>query len=490
MKSDSAEYVIVGGGIAGLSLADKLSAEGHDCLVLEAGSSNPVGDWRKLKWYDETRDLFEVDSSRAYNVQLSRVKALGGGTEAWEGYIPRWNETDFKLSSKFGVGKDWPFGYEEIEPYYSEAEYFLGAAGEASNPADSFRSKPYPLPPFEWSPYEKGVACRSKHIGVVWHPYPQARNSRPYGRRSNCNEIGTCNLCPIQARWSPRATLVPRLASRSNVRIETDATCRLARFDSRGNPEAVLISRKGGEERWVEFSKLILASGAIECSRWLLLIRRSMVGRDGFWSNPRIGTGYMDHPVIRVRADLDWHTGYSRQTNILATSHHFREYEPSTGAWGFCLNLNRRDLPRLWLAAHFEMPAVEENCIRLSSESLDCFGDPVARLKIGTDFNGFESTTERIHKSLQDVALAVGGRNLRYDPLQLWACHPMGGCSISNSEKEGVVDSNLKIWGTENCYVLSNGVFASGASVNPTLTLLSLSFRLSKHLLQNEGWNR
>ena len=56
---------------------------------------------------------------------------------------------------------------------------------------------------------------------------------------------------------------------------------------------------------------------------------------------------------------------------------------------------------------------------------------------------------------------------------------------MAASEASGVVDSNLKVFGTDNLYILSNAVFPSGAAVNPTLTLVALGFRFADHLLKS-----
>ncbi len=484
MASRKTQYLIVGGGVAGLSLADKLSKGGREAIVLEAGSSRPVGDWRRLDWYEDDRDRLEVVSNYKYNTKLLRVKALGGSVEAWEGYVPRWNKNDFQQNSLFGVGKDWPFGFDELEPYYCEAEKYLGVAGGELNPKDEARSMPYPLPPFEWTDYEREVASRTRGMGLEWHHVPQARNSLPYGRRSSCNGIGECNMCPIQARWTPRATLVPRLLANPRVEIWSESSCCELEVDATGNPCLAVVKRSDGSVLTVEFETLVLAAGAIECARLLLLTRLNLKGREGFWNNPNIGKGYMDHPVLRVKADVDWNAGRSRQTNILASSHSFRDFDKETGSWGFVLNLNRRILPKAWLAAHFEMPAVTSNSIRLSDEQSDLFGNPIASLRIGTDYDGFSATKARIDTVLGELARSFGGSNLIRDELQLWACHPMGGCPISAREGDGVVDANLKVWGSDNLYILSNGVFATGSSVNPTLTLVSLGFRLAERLLK------
>ena len=482
MRELEVETVIVGGGVAGLTLACSLAEARRECLVLEAGNSSPVGDWRDLKWYDPQRDFLSVESESVYRTDFLRVKALGGSAEAWEGYVPRWNVADFRQHSLFGVGVDWPFGYEDIEPYYREAERLVGAAGNAGNPKDGPRSAPYPLPAFEWSEYEKNVEDRTRDLGVKWHAYPQARNSIPYGRRSHCNGIGSCNYCPIQARWTPRSGLLPAIRSSSYAKVLTDAVCGDLLIGEDGTLRGLQGVMRDGAPFRVLAHRIVLAAGAIDSARILLATRSCMGRRDGFWRNELIGAGYMDHPIFRVQAEVGWRVGASRQTNILATSHTYRDYDRQTGAWGFALNLNRRALPQLLLAAHFEMPAIRENRICLDFDRLDFAGRPFPKLHITTNYDGFSATESRIRKTLNEVAMAAGGRNLVQHPLQLWACHPMGGCAISCSPRHGVVDADLNVWGSKNLYVLSNAVFATSAVVNPTLTLISFALRLADHL--------
>lgn len=137
----------------------------------------------------------------------------------------------------------------------------------------------------------------------------------------------------------------------------------------------------------------------------------------------------------------------------------------------------------MWVASHIEMPPDEINKIELCTVRKDKFGRPTAKLHIRSTWTGFESTLDRSKKVLRDIARRAEGTNIGEDPFQLWACHPMGGCSMSRSSHQGVVDANLKAWESPNTYVLSLGVFPTGAAVNPTLTLLALAHRLRDHLL-------
>jgi choline dehydrogenase-like flavoprotein len=477
------DTVIIGGGVAGLTLAHLLGKHGMNCAVVEAGSASPIGDWRERSWYREERDLVEADTDHPYVVEKSWVKALGGSTNAWEGYCLRLNEADFKMKTLYGIGFDWPITYDELEPYYCRAERYLGVAGSADNPFDSYRSEKYPLPGFEFCSYERGIIEKCDSLGLAWHHVPQARNSIAYGKRSICIFEGDCNNCFTGARWNPLETLVPRIKKMENIRIFTDTTCTHLETDNTGQIIKANLSSFAQEDWSIEAKYFVLSAGAVETSRLLLLSRGKYCPEGVANHNSLVGKYYMDHPVYRVRAETNWRKHEQLQTNILASSHNHRHYDTERGALGFLVNLNSRiSLPNILVAAHFEMPPEIGNSITLSSDKRDCFGSPVAKLNIHANGEWLTRTEKRIKKVIGEIASAAGGRNLKYDPLQLWACHPMGGCRMGASDADSVVDRNLRSWESKNLYILSTAVFPTCGAINPTLTLVSLSFRLSEWL--------
>ena len=63
--------------------------------------------------------------------------------------------------------------------------------------------------------------------------------------------------------------------------------------------------------------------------------------------------------------------------------------------------------------------------------------------------------------------------------------HPTGTIRMGNNPKESIVNKNLKIWKVNNCYVLSTAVFPSSGSANTGMSLLALANRLSSHISKN-----
>ncbi|MFT6408503.1 MAG: choline dehydrogenase-like flavoprotein [Arenicella sp.] len=88
------------------------------------------------------------------------------------------------------------------------------------------------------------------------------------------------------------------------------------------------------------------------------------------------------------------------------------------------------------------------------------------------------------HAKTKLYQLASGlGSNLAFRPTNLSSHHLMGTTRMAASDEHGVVDSDLKVFGTKNLYIAGASVLPGGGAANPTLTLTALSMRLGEHLL-------
>ncbi len=175
--SDPVDFVVVGAGAAGGVMAKELSTAGFRVVVLEQGP------WRHEK--DFTHDEIAVtlrgglvnDHKKQPNTfrstpaekaklrpSVGYCRTVGGGSVHFTANYWRFHPEDFHERSTLGAVPgadlaDWPITYDELEPYYTKAEWDLGVSGLAgSNPFDGPRSKPYPLPPMP----VKSSGCYSK----------------------------------------------------------------------------------------------------------------------------------------------------------------------------------------------------------------------------------------------------------------------------------------------------------------------------------------
>jgi choline dehydrogenase-like flavoprotein len=63
------------------------------------------------------------------------------------------------LASAYGRGADWPITYDELEPFYSQAEHEIGVSGDSSEALGSPRSKAYPMPAIPPTFMDKGICA-------------------------------------------------------------------------------------------------------------------------------------------------------------------------------------------------------------------------------------------------------------------------------------------------------------------------------------------
>lgn len=153
------DVVIAGAGVAGALMAKYLTRAGFKVLVLEAGPESATsfaGYQEHLRhfyaasskgaesaWPPDPHapqpDSADIKQNNGYFIQQgpdrygsSYSRLRGGSTLHWLGVSLRMLPEDFQLHSRYGVGRDWPLRYTDLEPYYCKAEYELGVAADVA----------------------------------------------------------------------------------------------------------------------------------------------------------------------------------------------------------------------------------------------------------------------------------------------------------------------------------------------------------------------
>src|SRR5689334_19569253 len=224
------EVVIVGLGAVGGVAALPLTQAGIEVVALEAGTWLTKRDFAP----DELRNNFrgwpqsaqkanrEIPTHRATAASPAfprlaihpMMNAVGGTSLHYWAQSWRLNPWDFKVVSetkrRYGASRipagstveDWPFEYEELEPYYEKVEYAIGVSGKAGNIGgrkdergnvfEGARSREYPMPPLRSTGFTDRMTATAKSLG--WHPFagPAAIASRPYEGRPGCVYHGYC----------------------------------------------------------------------------------------------------------------------------------------------------------------------------------------------------------------------------------------------------------------------------------------------------------
>src|SRR5215831_17131737 len=170
--STEVDFVVIGSGAGGGIMAKQLSAAGFSVVVLEQGGWGKYGrehEYNKDEWLQMNPgpdDRLMSDPARQRNTfrRTASEKAvpgthtygcvIGGGTVTYGGsswrHLPyEFHEASYDQTIPSGTGMaDWPITYEEIEPYYTQAEWELGVSGlRVNSPFLAPMTKDYPVPP-------------------------------------------------------------------------------------------------------------------------------------------------------------------------------------------------------------------------------------------------------------------------------------------------------------------------------------------------------
>src|SRR6266568_924754 len=238
-------------------------------------------------YYDYDPDPKKSDLFKSYYERL-----VGGSTWHWQGIFIRMIPNDFRMRSLYGVGFDWPITYDDLEPWYVDAEYEMGVAGNDKQVDEFFvpkfnayRSRPFPMPELVPSYLDAHVsravsAKPFREVSLRVTNVPHAINSQPYDGRPACDGHTSCvPLCPIRARYDAVTHVEKALAA--GVELRTQAIVSRLELDQDGrNVRRVWYRRwssSGGVdagEQSVSATIVILAANAIETP--MILFRSSV----------------------------------------------------------------------------------------------------------------------------------------------------------------------------------------------------------------------
>jgi choline dehydrogenase len=262
------DYVIVGGGSAGCALANRLSADAsNDVLVLEAGHSDyridpfiqmpaalpiPIGN-RLYDWKYETEPEPHMNGRRVYH---ARGKLLGGSSSINGMIFQRGNPLDFERWAGDDGMKTWD--YLHCLPYFKRMETCLAGA-------DEWRGGSGPLV------LERGPATNPL-FGAFFEAAQQAGyplTDDVNGYRQEGFARFDRNVYRGRRLSAARAYLHP-VMNRKNLRVETFALATKVVFDGK-RAVGVDYLRAGRRRRHVRANEVILCGGAINSPQLLQL---------------------------------------------------------------------------------------------------------------------------------------------------------------------------------------------------------------------------
>ncbi len=512
------DYLLIGSGVAASTIAKRLLKKDPNAsiLMLEAGDFIPARD-RGLWWnyvtthqlpYDYTYDKPGANPSIGnthWEMNKTRVTAYGGTTMHWGGWSLRMKPEDFFLYTNTGEGGDWLFTYDDLEPYYCQAEEHLQVGGDDTETWVP-RSRPYPLPAYPWLQADIEIIEAFQHHGVRPGRMPLARYRR-------CMTTGTCRYCPVGARFNGQyVNEALENANYPNFEIRTQATVKKIRLDSRRQARGVSYLDRSSDTPVnvdVDARTVIVCAGAFESPKLLMMSTGS--GWDkGIGNNyDQLGHYLVSHSFLsvcgtassnpdRISSEFGFPTLMSRTFDSEAFQAEgkfflFRNQNSPGQYWDGLMQQGktREQMDEIatgsrqtGISAFYEEKGRYANY--LTPEGMggktDQFGLPLMKVNFNRSPRVMQNANERLNL-MGKIFASIPDYTMLTQSLEGAAgYHASGTCRMAHSPEAGVTDANLRVHGMDNIYICSNAVFPSIGAVNPTLTLTALAFRLADHL--------
>ena len=175
---------------------------------------------------------------------------VGGSNAHFTANFWRLRPSDFNEASRLGgvpgaALVDWPITYDELEPYYTKAEWELGVSGEPG-PFDPPRSRPYPMPPLPVKSSGVLMERGARALGLHAQPSPMAINSQPYNGRPACQHCGFCLffMCEFRAKSTSMATMLPLAEATGRCEIRSDSYVARVETGPDGRATGVVVLRR------------------------------------------------------------------------------------------------------------------------------------------------------------------------------------------------------------------------------------------------------
>ncbi|HWK10882.1 MAG TPA: GMC family oxidoreductase N-terminal domain-containing protein, partial [Vicinamibacterales bacterium] len=354
MTSVECDLCIIGGGITAAMLSEKLSelGPGLKIVIVEAGErifdfENRMQRRQRNLDYGENAWPGDFIEDQAAQGIISRTMAVGGSALHWCGVTNRFSEEDLTLHSRYRLAVDWPIAWADLEKHYCEAERRLGVSGEPSPLPEDRMSSPYPMRAMPLSYNLRELKSWAEKSGIPFWSTPQAKNTRPYGGRSQCMRCNTCEICPTGARYSPDFTFKQLLAAKKiELHDRTLVRRLLTSPDGKRVVSAQAVSRaRSGEPVEYRAKTFVVASGYCWSSHLLLLSASSQFPNGLANRSGLVGRYMTGHAFIGAQVELDatlypgmneQHSLISRQFFRCASSapyvrHDLRVWESSAG---------------------------------------------------------------------------------------------------------------------------------------------------------------
>ncbi len=505
------QVAIIGAGAVGLALGVSLARKGVSVLLVETGG---------VQFEQRTHNLnAAVVSGRHHDgVFHGRARVLGGTTTLWGGQLAPFSDIDFQ-KREWIPGSGWPISSASLASYYEQASKLLCLSQEFTEDEAVWK--------------ELGLDCPvlGEDLEVFFSRWLKETN---FARLFKV-DINACpNLCILLHATACGFTLNEgsgrldslqvRSISGQQYSLKADSfviaagtieASRLMLYAAEQNPRLPWCTSPWVGAGFQDHLDLRAARvHPISKSRFDAAFDNIYLRGYKFQPKIRLCESFQEqHKLLNIAASFSFDSSITEQLaniklffrallrgsvppNWFRFPQHLAAVSSIFGPLVIrYLKEHRAFNPAdmgIFLTLHCEQMPLLESAIRLEKSKKDALDMPLTQLHWKVDGGELDTMAEfcnRLDRTLVQHELA----KLEIHPLLaardaaiLDYCHDSnhhcGGLRMGTSPKDGVVDENLRVFGTENLFVAGASVFPTSSHANPTFTAIALALRLSDYL--------
>ncbi|RUA18512.1 MAG: GMC family oxidoreductase [Flavobacteriia bacterium] len=548
------DAIVIGSGISGGWAAKELCEQGLKTLVLERGR-----DVRHIKDYptmtmdpwdfahggrmtkefyqenplitkasgfgEDTAHFFIKDADHPYIQEKPfdwiRGYQVGGKSLIWGRACQRWSDYEFKAPQKYGYGIAWPIGYDDIAPWYSHVEKFIGVCGNK----DGIEAMPDGefLPPFELNCVEEHMkdVLEKKFPGRYLAQGRWAHVSEPEQihldqGRSKCQCRNKCMRgCPFGGYFSSNASTLPWAEKTGNLTIRPFSVVHSIIYDdASGKASGVKVIDTNTKEEIVYNARIIFVNASALNSNLILLNSRSerfpyglgndhdLLGRYVGFHNYRASAGgkisgfedkyyYGSRPSECIIAnyrnlkeqDTDFVGGYTIFTggyrnrteevsdNVPQLGAEFKHRISKPGDWRIYMYMQGETIPKA------------SNRVYLSPDKTDDWGIPLLVTDVGYDGNDDKMVNDFLIES-QRMLEQMGCTDIEtLDNKQAPGLdiHEMGGVRMGKDPQTSLLNEHNQLHACKNVFVTDGACMTSTGNQSPSILYMALTARAATY---------
>ena len=509
------DVIIIGSGAGGGTLARHLAPSGKSILLLERGGWLPreLENWLAQSVFVENRyvspDTWYDAKGKPFQPQIHYF--VGGATKLYGAALYRLRREDFgELHHEGGISPAWPISYDELEPYYTQAEQLYQVHGtRGEDPTEPPSSAPYPHPAVSHEPRIQQLSDDLAAAGYRPFHAPCGilldESNPPY---STCIRCANCDgfPCPLHAKSDAEVIGVRPALEYPNVTLLTNAKAVRLGTNAAGTAVTEVVVEHDGETETFTGGLVVVSCGAANSAKLLLESANDRHPNGLANGSDQVGRNFMFHDSRAVLA-------LSREENPTV-------YQKTLGLNDFYFGTDDFDYPlgnvqmvgksqapmfrgekplETKIAPQWSLERVARHAIDfwLSTEDLP---SPDNRVTVDGDGKLTLSYTEtnaaakkrlyeKVRSILGELDMNPGHLVHRFaymkNEIPVAGCaHQAGTCRFGSDPESSVLDTDCRTHELDNLYVVDTSFYPSIGAVNPALTAMANALRVGDRLLE------